>query len=90
VTLHFADDYIIKTVEEHTPLRNAQPTSHTPRDILHTTCCCSLIANTNLLSAQKIDSINVEELSSFFAFLNLHIKARKHSRIGEADRRSVG
>jgi len=63
--LHFADDNIIKTAEENTPLRNAQPTPHTPRDTLHIKYCCSLIANTNLLSAQTIDSINIEQLSSF-------------------------
>lgn len=65
MTLHFADDDIIKTVEEYTPLRKAQPTSHTPCDTLHIKYCCSLIANTNLLSAQTNSSINIAQLSSF-------------------------
>jgi hypothetical protein len=51
--LHFADDDIIKRVEECTPLRTAQPTSNTSCDTLLIKYYCSLIANTNLLSAQS-------------------------------------
>lgn len=65
MTPHFADNDIIKKVEEYIPLRNAQPTSHTASDNLHMKYCCSLIANTNLISAQTINSTNIAELNSF-------------------------